>query len=169
MKNKLGKKGKILVGVLTPVAALVTAFAILCFVTMGMYSPAFLGRVLTHWDSDVKDYKIFPERIIRKSVQPYAYEKNPIGALENISVNGKTLNKFVDGTDTTSFIIVKDDKVVYERYAGGYDANSVNTSFSMAKSVVSLLIGKAIENGNIKSVEEPISAYITEFKNKKIG
>ena len=39
----------------------------------------------------------------------------------------------------------------------------------MAKSIVSLLIGKAIENGYIKSVNEPISKYIEEFENKDIG
>lgn len=79
------------------------------------------------------------------------------------------LAEFVKNTDTTSFIIVKNDKIVYEQYANGYNENSINTSFSMAKSVVSLLVGKAIENGNIKSVSEPIANYIPEFENKAIG
>lgn len=40
---------------------------------------------------------------------------------------------------------------------------------SIAKSIVSLLIGKAIENGHIKSINEPIANYIEEFENKEIG
>ncbi len=173
MKCKLSKKSKIIIGVLTPVTALILAFLILCIVTMSTYSPAFLGRVLTHWDSRVTDYKIFPERVVQKSGQPFTYNKNINSALEDIKVNysnkQSTLNKFVENTDTTSFIIVKNDQIVYEQYANGYNENSVNTSFSMAKSVVSLLIGKAVEDGYIESVKEPIKNYIYEFENKGIG
>ena len=138
-----------------------------------MYSPTFLGRVLIHWDSSVSDYKIFPERVVQKSEQPYSYTKNINSAYEKITVKysnkQKSLSEFVKSTDTTSFIIVKNDEIVYEQYANGYNGNSVNTSFSMAKSVVSLLIGKAIENGFIASVNEPIANYIKEFENKAIG
>lgn len=173
MKTKLTKTKKIVIGVATPVAAILLAFLILCVVTMSMYSPMFLGRVLTHWDSDVNDYKIFPERVIQKSVQPFSYSKNIDSGLHGVTVNysnkQKNLPDFVESTDTTSFLIVKDDQIVYEQYADGYDENSVNTSFSMAKSVVSLLIGKAVEDGYIKSVTQPISDFITEFKGLEIG
>lgn len=173
MKNKLSKKNKILIGVLTPICAFLLAFFILCLVTMGMYSPTFLGRVLGHVDSSVSDYKIFPERVMQKSENAYCYERTIDASIGDISVNygnkQKTLSEFVKGTDTTSFIIVKNDKVIYEQYANGYNEGSINTSFSMAKSVVSLLIGKAIECGYIKSVDEPISNYIAEFEGKEIG
>lgn len=173
MKNGLGKKNKILIGILTPVGALLMAFLILCIVTISAYSPAFLGRALTHWDSSITDYRLFPERQIRKSETPYSYTKNINSSLENLKVEyshgQKALSEFVKSTKTTSFIIVKNDEIVYEQYANGYDENSINTSFSMAKSVVSLLIGKAIENGYIKSVKEPISNYISEFKDRNIG
>lgn len=174
MAKGLDKKGKyILRGLLTPVFALLLAFLILCFITMGMYSPTFLGRVLCHWDSDVSDYKLFSERTIAKGETPYIYEKNEDPAIGETVLHDskieKTLDSFIGSTDTTSFIIVKGDKIVFEKYANGYDENSVNTSFSMAKSVVSLLIGKAIEEGYIGSVEQPISDYIDEFKNEGIG
>lgn len=176
MKKKQNKnqiENKILISIITSVSALLLAFLILCVTTMCIYSPTYLGRVLTHWDSKVSDYKIFPERIIEKSEKPYNYEKNVNTDLSNIIVGysnkKKLLAEFVKNTDTTSFIIVKNDKIVYEQYANGYNENSINTSFSMAKSVVSLLVGKAIENGNIKSVSEPIANYIPEFENKAIG
>lgn len=173
MKNALSKKKIILISIITPVSALLLAFLILCVTTMCMYSPTFLGRVLAHWDSKVTDHKVFPERVIEKSAKPYSYEKAVNSDLGNTIVEysnkQKPLADFVKNTDTTSFIIVKDDKIIYEQYANGYDENSINTSFSMAKSVVSLLIGKAIENGDIKSVTEPIANYIPEFENKAIG
>lgn len=173
MIDSLNNKTKIAVGVLTPIAALILAFVITCIVTMGMYSPVFLSRVLTHWDSRVTDYKVFPERVIQKSEQPYRYEKNLNPTLTNLTVNygskQKALSDFIKNSDTASLIIVKNDQIVYEQYANGYDADSINTSFSMAKSVVSLLIGKTIENGSIASVNDPIANYIEEFANEEIG
>lgn len=173
MKQKLSKNKKLLIGILAPVVAVILAFSVLCVITMSTYSPTFLGRVLTHFDSSVEDYKIFPNRVIEKSKNPYHYTKNIDQTIDKISLatfkNSKTFGEFIDKTDTTSFLVVKDDQLIYEKYANGYSENSINTSFSMAKSVVSLLIGKAMEKGYIKSIFDPISDYITEFKEQKIG
>lgn len=173
MKGKLTKTKKIAIGIVTPVAAVLLAFLILCVVTMSMYSAAYLGRVLIHWDSSIADYKLFPERAIAKSEHPFLYTKNIDSALGSVTVNysnkQKTLHDFVESTDTTSFLIVKDDGLVYEQYASAHNADSVETSFSMAKSVVSLLVGKAVEDGYIDSITQPISDYLTEFKGLEIG
>lgn len=173
MATELTKTKKIVIGILTPAAAMLLAFLILCIITMSMYSPIFLARVLAHWDSSVTDYKKFPERMIEKSEQPYSYSKNINSALDDLVVSyqnkQKTLKEFIISTDTTSFLIVKNDEIIYERYANGYNENSVNTSFSMAKSIVSLLIGKAIEDGYINSVKQSISEYIGEFEGMEIG
>jgi len=171
---KLGKKRKcILWGILSPVIALITAFFLLCVVTMSMFSPAYLGRILLHWDSSVGDYKIFPGRTIPKGDTPYVYEREEDSSVGEIVVHyankQKPLNSFVDSTKTTSFLIVKNDTIIYEKYANGYNETSVNTSFSMAKSVVSLLIGKAIEDGYIQNVQQPISDFIEEFQGEEIG
>ncbi len=173
MKAISTKTKKFLIGILIPVTAILSAFLILCVVTMCTYSPAYLGRVLTHWDSNVTDYKLYPERTIEKSERPYSYPKKINASLDGIIVHyankQKTLNEFIKSTDTTSFLIVKNDEIIYEKYANGYHENSVNTSFSMAKSVVSLLIGKAVEDGYLNSVKQPISDYIEEFKGLEIG
>jgi CubicO group peptidase (beta-lactamase class C family) len=59
--------------------------------------------------------------------------------------------------------VVHDDKLLYERYSNGYDEHSIQTSFSMAKSFASALVGIAIDEGHIKSVDEPITNYIPEL------
>lgn len=174
MRKPLIKRSRYLVcAIVTPIVALLLAFLILCFVTMGMYTPVFLKRVLFHWDSSVNDYKIFSERLVAKGENPYVYQKaeNPAIGEITIAYSGKEkiLNDFIGSTQTTSFIVAKNDRIVYEKYANGYDENSVNTSFSMAKSIVSLLVGKAIEKGHIQSAQQPISDYITEFQNEEIG
>lgn len=173
MAKKLTKTKKIVIAISAPVIAILLAFLILCTATMCMFSPTYLGRVLTYWDSSVTDYKIFPERVIAKSEQSYIYTKNINSSLDDIIVSyqnrQRTLNEFIKNTDTTSFLIVKNDEIVYEKYANGYNENSVNTSFSMAKSIDSLLIGKAIEDGYINSVNQPISDYLNEFNGLEIG
>lgn len=110
MAKRLSKKSKILIGVLTPVGAIVLAFFILCTVTMGMYSPVFLGRALAHWDSHITDYKIFPERIIPKSGKPYLYEKDIDSLLEaSWSLDGKKsgFEKMESGINFRSIDFIK--------------------------------------------------------------
>lgn len=173
MKGKSKQSKTILVGILTPALALLLAFCVLCIATMELYSPTYLSRVLFHPDSSVSDCDFFPERSISKSDRPYTYEKRIDPSLENLLVDfsnkRETLSEFVKKTDTTSFLIVKDDVLVYEQYANGYGENSVNTSFSMAKSVVSLLIGKAVEDGWIESIHQPLSDFIGEWEGLPIG
>jgi len=81
------------------------------------------------------------------------------------SSNG-SLEDYLDASGTTAFLVVRDDKVLYERYFDGYDERSMQTSFSMAKSFASALVGIAIDEGYIKSVDEPITTYIPELLKK---
>jgi CubicO group peptidase (beta-lactamase class C family) len=76
------------------------------------------------------------------------------------------LDDFLKSTQTTAFIVIKDDEILYEKYFNGYARDSINTSFSMAKSFDSALIGIAIDEGLIKSVDEPITNYLPELKEK---
>ncbi len=55
---------------------------------------------------------------------------------------------------------------MYEEYWGEHDATTVSNSFSVAKTVVAILIGIAIEDGYIKDLDEPVANYLPEFKHK---
>jgi len=61
-------------------------------------------------------------------------------------------------------LVIYDDTLLYEEYFNGYDRESTQTSFSVAKSFVSALIGIAIEEGYIGSVDDPITKYIPELE-----
>lgn len=65
---------------------------------------------------------------------------------------------------TVAFLIIQHDTILYEKYFNDYEVSSVVASFSMAKSVTSMLIGCAIEDGLIESVNEPITNYLPELK-----
>jgi len=93
---------------------------------------------------------------------PYASQIEAIG---RDSSNG-SLERYLQASGTTAFLVVHDDKLLYERYFNGYDQRSLNTSFSMAKSFASALVGIAIDEGHITSVDEPITNYIPELLEK---
>jgi len=71
---------------------------------------------------------------------------------------------FLEDHKTVAFLIIKNDSIYYEKYFNGYKQESIVPSFSMAKSVTSILIGCAIDDGLIKSVDEPITNYLPQLK-----
>ena len=65
--------------------------------------------------------------------------------------------------ETRAFLIVKEDTILYEHYWNKHDQSTVSNSFSMAKTIVSLLVGVALQEGKIKTLDEPVSNYIDKF------
>lgn len=61
-------------------------------------------------------------------------------------------------------MIVKDDRLVYERYLNNTDQRTHFISMSVAKSITSTLIGMAVDGGLISSVEDPLTKYVPELK-----
>ena len=66
-------------------------------------------------------------------------------------------------------MIIKNDSILFESYYDGYNENSKSNSFSMAKSYVSGLLGKAIMDGYIKSVDQPVSDFFSQYKEGLAG
>src|SRR5215207_9909341 len=130
----------------------------------------YLTRAIFWGESDYKDLEKFPARTIHNAPPTLPFDKLPadnpyasqIEAIGNPSTNG-SLEDYLDASGTTAFLLIHDDKVLYEKYFNGYDESSIHTSFSMAKSFASALVGIAIDEGHIKSVDEPITNYIPEL------
>ncbi|MEQ8279435.1 MAG: serine hydrolase domain-containing protein [Deltaproteobacteria bacterium] len=78
------------------------------------------------------------------------------------TVDGKTFDTdgFVAHNHVVGLLVIKDGRVVLERYEGGNDANTRWISFSVTKSIVSLLIGAAVKDGKIGSVNDPVTKYL---------
>lgn len=74
------------------------------------------------------------------------------------------LTKQLEDFKSVAFLIIKDDSILYEQYWDGYSDSSLSNSFSMAKSVVGMLIGVAIDEGKIKSIDQCVADFIPEFK-----
>jgi CubicO group peptidase (beta-lactamase class C family) len=123
--------------------------------------------------STVKDYERFPERTIGNTAPAFHFRQNLSPELfQTIEYRSEGESKqmgfedFLQSTNTTSFIIIKDDTVLYEGYFNGYQRDSIVTSFSVAKSFTSALIGIAIDEDYIGSVDDLMIEYIPELKGK---
>ncbi len=115
--------------------------------------------------AEVDDYKHFDTRSIKKSTKPYSipYSVNPVEISSFMEFEGVDAVEQFRKSGTLAMIVIRDDSIVYEKYFNGHKADEITGSFSMAKSVVSMLIGKAIEEGYIKSVHDPITEYLPEL------
>jgi CubicO group peptidase (beta-lactamase class C family) len=65
---------------------------------------------------------------------------------------------------TVAFLVIRNDSVCYEHYWDGFADTSHTNSFSMGKTFVSVLVGIAVSEGKIKSIDEPVGNYVSEFK-----
>ncbi|MEM8524129.1 MAG: serine hydrolase [Bacteroidota bacterium] len=76
-----------------------------------------------------------------------------------------SLDEYLDEvTKTTAFLVIRNDSILYERYFGGFDEFSQLPSFSVAKSFTSALVGIAVQEGFIKSINDPVTKYIEEVR-----
>jgi CubicO group peptidase (beta-lactamase class C family) len=134
------------------------------------------ARAIAWLDSDIEDYKRFPMRVIANAAptfdflqpsveiqQHYAPAFDSITYLQNGQEVTRDFDEFLKQTDTVAFLVIKDDILLYEGYFNGYNHNSTVTSFSVAKSFVSALVGSAISEGYIGSVDDPITKYVPEL------
>ncbi|RYG14783.1 MAG: class C beta-lactamase-related serine hydrolase [Burkholderiales bacterium] len=74
------------------------------------------------------------------------------------------IDAYMAGQRSAALIVVQDGKLRLERYGLGFDGNGRWTSFSVAKSATSLLVGAALKDGFIRSMDDPLSTYIPEMK-----
>lgn len=79
------------------------------------------------------------------------------------------LQKYVAENHIAGLVVLQNDKIRLEKYATGVQPSTVWTSFSVAKSVSSMLVGAALQAGDIKSLEDPLEKYIPEFSGEDYG
>ena len=118
-----------------------------------------------HTTAFLEDYKEFPNREIKKGIaQPWSIAKdyNSIPASETLEKTHKDLQ-------TVAYLIIQNDSVVHESYFDNYTKDSKSNSFSMAKSVVTMALGKAIMQGKINNLDQKVSDFFPELKGKLNG
>ena len=111
--------------------------------------------------------ELYPTRLVPGSRHPYPLVDNLIDWSElEYEVDGQShdLQDFYALPGNRGIVVVQDDAVLLERYAPGHYRDTPWISFSVTKSVTSMLIGAAIKDGFIRSVNEPIADYLPRLK-----
>ncbi|MEQ8363775.1 MAG: serine hydrolase [Cyclobacteriaceae bacterium] len=129
----------------------------------------YLSRWIFWNFSDIEDYQKFPYRDVSNASPIFNFAPVSVPQVNTISYqykgknHQKTVVDFVNQTETTALIVIKNDSLLYEGYGSGYARSSINTSFSIAKSITSMLVGIAISEGKIKGTRGAITDYIPEL------
>jgi CubicO group peptidase (beta-lactamase class C family) len=157
------------------VGAILTAVAV-AETTWALTSPEgalYLARQVAWGDSRVTDYQLFPARAIANAPPVFHFRQRPAPELlqpityQSVGQSRQLgFEEFLKATNTTSFIVIKDDTILYEGYFNGYSRDSIVTSFSMAKSFTSALVGIAFDEGYIGSMNDPVVTYLPELRGR---
>ncbi|MGH6958102.1 MAG: serine hydrolase domain-containing protein [Caulobacteraceae bacterium] len=110
---------------------------------------------------------IYPARVVRRAAKAAPFEAGePFELPAAFEFEGRRLDtaQFLSEMETTGLLVLKDGRIVFERYWLGNDATTQAASWSVGKSFVSALVGAAIDEGAIGSVEEPVSLYAPMLK-----
>lgn len=148
---------------------LIAIAAIILLIYATGYSYLFRGIKLTYLkgenSSTIDDGKYFPSKIISKG-QPKPW---PTDDFYNKVKLTNSLKKHLEETETTAFLIVKNGKIFQEHYWSGYGKYKASNSFSLAKTITVLLLGKAIDDGRIVNADQSFLDFYPEFNSNDFG
>ena len=139
------------------------AFFILTMLILLTITSCHVGRFVIYNFANQSDHKKFQNTQIQNSITQFEFYRRD--SLLNIKpiVGEKSFEEFLDDSKSVGFLIIQNDTLLYEWYDKNYDESSIVTTFSMAKSIVGLLIGIAIDEGFIKSENDLITDYLPEL------
>lgn len=114
-----------------------------------------------HTTAYIDDYPEFDNRKIEAGANRKPW---PLHNRYNSASATEDLERINEELGTAAFLIIKNDSIWYENYAEDYNKNSLTNSFSMAKSITTALLGKAIKDGYVKSLDQPVSDFLPKIK-----
>src|SRR6056297_2609356 len=129
-------------------------------------SPYWAGITLFSESHRVENFRamdrVFPARAVPRAGDVWAFDRAPAPLPATYAFGSETreLTAFLERTETTGLLVVHRGAITHEDYRQGADETSPFTSWSMANSVLSALIGIAVEEGHIASIRDPIGAYV---------
>lgn len=123
-----------------------------------------VGAEVLFWSQAQRDRnfpameKLFPGHVVKAGPKV-----RPLPPGKPLPIAAADVDQGIRNLSIAGLIVVQDGKVRLERYARGYGAQGRWTSFSVAKSFTSTLVGAAIRDGYIKSIDDPVTAYIPDL------
>jgi CubicO group peptidase (beta-lactamase class C family) len=133
-------------------------------------------RTAVHNFADLDDHAIFSNRLVETApradpLRGLARLPRFMAELQVPDEDGvrRPLDEYLERTRTAAFVVVRDDRIVYERYARGYDEHSPLNSFSIAKTIVATLVGMAVAEGRISSLDATVADYRPDLAHTAYG
>ncbi len=108
----------------------------------------------------IDEYQIFENREVANGTHVAWYHSKQYNS-KKISAEAE---KEFEEMQSVAYVIIKNDSMIHEQYWDGYGEDSYTNSFSMAKTFVSILVGIAIDEGKIKSIDQPVGDFLPEYK-----
>ena len=142
-------------------SVLVLSFALLYISPYNYVIPGILKIYGTgHKTAFLEDYEVFDNRTVEAAELPQEW---PLHENYNTIEPTERLLKAHEEYRSVAYLIIKNDSIFHEKYYNGYSDTSKSNSFSMAKSMVTGMLGKAIEEGKIESIDQKVGAFFEEF------
>lgn len=159
--------GKIFTGVLLGIVILMALAVTGIYITgNGYVFKAFQKTILKGYSTaHIDDYVDFDNAVVRAGVPQHWILHEKYNQLQLTDILRKELEDF----QSIGFAIIKDGELLYEEYWDVYSSASLTNSFSMAKSITVMLLGKAIEQGYISGLDQRIIDFIPEFLKDSLG
>ncbi|GAA5219541.1 serine hydrolase domain-containing protein [Membranihabitans marinus] len=112
------------------------------------------------WTTGIYDYQYFSSRLIDSGeAQPWKTDAR----YGKLSMSASRMD-YMKNLKTVAFLLSQDGQLVFETYFKDHEAHSISNSFSMAKSVVTLLLGCAIEDGYIEGLDQKVSDFFPQYR-----
>jgi CubicO group peptidase (beta-lactamase class C family) len=149
--------------------ALVLALLVVTITTQRGRRAVFMGTLFQGFD--MRDEfasmeSLFPIRRVRTeapSPLPRSGVALPLPEVYDFDGESRSVRRFLEETDTSGLVVLRDGQIVHEEYALGSSAETHWISWSVAKSFVSALVGIAVAEGRIASVRDPVTRYVPEL------
>jgi CubicO group peptidase (beta-lactamase class C family) len=136
-------------------------YLFICFLLIFVLAPTYLSKAILHGYANIDDYQIFENRLVRNAqVVPWQHDSS-----YNHRRIGPEHQVIFDTFGTTAYVVVQNNKIVHEEYWDGTTDTTLSNSFSIAKSIVSLLIGCLIDEGKIRNTDQLVTDFLPDFKN----
>jgi CubicO group peptidase (beta-lactamase class C family) len=138
-----------------------TAITCLLFGLLFLTPFEHIRNYLSWGKHSIHDYFTHPGRMVLSSDTPQPWGLD--SAYNKIQIPDSLLAQ-IDSNNTHAFLVIHNGKLLYERYWDNYHKERLSGSFSAAKSIISMLIGIGLDEGKIKSLDEPVGNYVPHFK-----
>ena len=133
--------------------------------------PASKAAAILTWPAAQREQYIaaldsfFLTRTVKAGPHPHVLDRGrPLPAFEPAGQRANDFDRFMDAQRVRGVLVLQDGKVRLERYAPPHSTATRWNSFSVAKSITSTLVGAAIKDGYIKSLDDPVTRYITGLR-----